>query len=66
MWHTICHNTQPSGAIAFSNAHFGVGIGTIYLDEVSCTGSETNLNDCPRSSAVNCDHLDDAGVRCDG
>ena len=60
------HNTIPTDAVAFSNAYFGAGTGTIYLDDVSCTGSETNLNNCPQSSTVNCRHLDDAGVRCQG
>ena len=27
--------------VAFSNAHFGVGTGSQFLDEVSCIGSET-------------------------
>ena len=55
-------------AVAFSNAHFGAGTGTIYLDDVSCTGSETNLIDCSRSSTVICyrGHSEDAGVRCQG
>ena len=55
-------------AVAFSNAHFGAGTGTIYLDNVGCTGSETNLTSCPRSSSVYCyrGHSEDAGVRCQG
>ena len=55
-------------AVAFSNAHFGAGSGTILLDDVGCTGSETNLTDCPRSSSVYCryGHTEDAGVRCQG
>ena len=60
--------TIPTDAVAFGNAHFGAGTGTIYLDNVGCTGSETNLNDCPRSSSVSCfsGHSEDAGVRCQG
>ena len=56
------------GAMAFSNAYFGVGTGTILLDDVGCTGSETNLTDCTRSSTVSCirGHTEDAGVRCQG
>ena len=56
------------GAVAFSNAYFGAGMGTIHLDNVGCTGSETNLTDCPRSSTVSCmsGHTEDAGVRCQG
>ena len=55
-------------AVAFSGAHFGAGAGTIYLDEVDCTGSETTLIDCPRGSSVYCrnGHAEDAGVRCQG
>ena len=56
-------------AVAFSNAHFGAGIGTIHLHVVGCTGREANLTDCPetRSSAY-ClrSHSTDAGVRCQG
>ena len=54
-------------AVAFSRAHFGGGTGTIYLDNVGCTGSETRLIDCSRSS-VSCTygHAEDAGVRCQG
>ena len=68
----IGHNSQalfvPTDAVAFSNAHFGRGTGRIYLDGVSCTGHETNLLDCSRSSTVSCSggHSEDAGVRCQG
>ena len=53
-------------AVAFSNAHYGAGTGTIYLNNVGCTGSENNLIRCPHSSSNNCDHSEDAGVRCQG
>ena len=55
-------------AVAFSNAHFGAGIGPIHLHVVSCTGSETNLTDCPEvsSNAYCLGHSVDAGVRCQG
>ena len=71
----ICHFHNPDNtyfistdAVAFSRAHFGAGIGTIYLDNVGCTGSETRLIDCSRSSTVTCfgGHSEDAGVRCQG
>ena len=54
--------------MAFSNAYFGAGTGTIFLNDVGCTGSETNLTDCTRSSTVSCisGHSEDAGVRCQG
>ena len=56
-------------AVAFQDAHFGASSGTrtVYLDEVQCTGSETNLTDCPRSSTVSCSSAQSyAGVRCQG
>ena len=57
-----------SDAVAFGSAHFGAGTGTIYLDNVGCTGSEAKLIDCSRSSTVSCTygHSEDAGVRCQG
>ena len=65
MFHFV--HTFAAG-IAYSNAHFGAGTGTIYLDKVGCTGSENNLIDCSRSSTVRCTygHSEDAGVRCQG
>ena len=56
------------GAVAFSSAHFGAGIGPIHLDNVDCSGSESNLTDCSHSFNVTCsnDHSQDAGVRCQG
>jgi len=58
----------PTDAVAFGSAHFGAGTGSIYLDEVSCTGSESSLIDCSRSSSIRCysGHSEDAGVRCQG
>ena len=59
---------NSTDAVAFRNAHFGGGIGTIHLDGVGCTGGETNLTNCSRSSTVSCfhGHSQDAGVRCQG
>ena len=58
----------PTDAVAFGSARFGAGSGSIHFDDVGCTGSETRLIDCPRSSTVNCRyaHSEDAGVRCQG
>ena len=43
---------------------FGGGIGPIVLDEVQCSGYETSLSNCTALSEHNCDHSEDAGVRC--
>lgn len=58
----------PTDAVAFSNAHFGRGTGENYLNIGGCSGSESNLIDCPHNSITPCSrgHFDDAGVRCQG
>ena len=44
------------------------GEGHIFLDEVTCQGNESSLLECKVSSIGehNCDHTEDAGVRCGG
>ena len=56
------------GAVAYSSAYFGQGYGGIFLDNVICFGVESMLVDCIRSSigVHNCQHNDDAGVKCQG
>ncbi len=51
---------------AIKNAQYGSGIGHIWLDEVSCEGSEYFLQDCNRDAfGVNdCNHHEDASVIC--
>ena len=53
-------------AIDVDSRIFGPGVGPIFLDEVSCTGSETNLSDCPHDGVGvhDCYHGEDAGVIC--
>ena len=52
--------------MALSLAFFGQGTGPIWLDNVFCTGSETELLECPHNGIGNhnCIHFEDASVRC--
>ena len=52
--------------IPFTDAFFGEGTGLIWLDEVACAGNEPDLLSCPSNalSDHDCDHSEDAGVRC--
>lgn len=49
-------------------AHFGRGSGPIWMNEVSCNGSEITLKNCSSAEwdIITCDHDEDAGVTCLG
>ena len=59
----FARNYNP-GAIAWSSAHFGEGTGNILMDDVACTGSESRLTFCSHITSHNCQHSEDASVRC--
>ena len=55
------------GVQSFGSAYFGQGLGSIFLDNVACSGSETTLIYCPYTTPTSTDyHSEDAGVRCPG
>ena len=57
-----------SATAALSFAAFGQGSGTIWLDNLRCSGSENCLGNCTNNGwgVHNCVHFEDAGVRCSG
>ena len=57
-----------TGGTPYNNALFGAGTGPIYLDDVACSLSDSQLLECSSRPilAHNCDHHDDAGVGCEG
>ena len=58
-----------SSGTAIGSAGFGQGSGPIWLDSVTCTGSESTLISCVHfgfNVTRNCSHSKDAGVRCHG
>ena len=54
--------------VALGRSYFGSGSGVIYLDSVVCNGSERTLQQCAANpiGVHNCDHSEDAGVKCGG
>ena len=66
----VCRQLGYGGeAVALKRAFFGSSPSRpIYLDNVRCNGSEPSLSSCAANEVGvnNCDHSEDAGVRCNG
>ncbi|XP_043945052.1 deleted in malignant brain tumors 1 protein-like [Protopterus annectens] len=63
----VCRELGCGTAIsAPGSAHYGQGNGTIMMDNVNCSGSESSLKSCsfPGWEKHNCNHGEDAGVQC--
>ncbi|XP_023787122.1 macrophage receptor MARCO isoform X2 [Cyanistes caeruleus] len=76
-WGTICDDgwtTREAGVVcrmlgfnrAVSSFTAPPGTGQIWLDDVSCKGSEITIMDCSKRDwgSHNCNHNEDAGVEC--
>ena len=67
---TILPLISLSDAVPVRNAGFGEGNGSILLDNLRCSGDEESLLDCLADDDVigshDCNHDEDAGVRCGG
>ena len=60
--------TWDTGGVPYYSAYFGAGTGLIYLDDVACTSSASQLLECSSRPILthNCLHSRDAGVGCKG
>ncbi|CAH3104906.1 unnamed protein product [Porites lobata] len=63
----VCRELGVERAVkAHVSATFGQGNGTIWMDDVRCSGNERLLTECRHNGwgKQNCDHSQDAGVVC--
>ena len=65
--HILC---EFADVVPLGGAYFGEGPNQlqVLLDNVVCQGSESSLLDCQHEPVgmTNCNHTEDAGVRCEG
>ena len=64
--HVVCAELGYFGGIPLEDNEFGPGSEAILMDDVYCDGYEDHLEDCGHNGwgVHNCDHYEDAGVRC--
>uniref|UniRef100_K1RZC1 Latrophilin-2 n=1 Tax=Magallana gigas TaxID=29159 RepID=K1RZC1_MAGGI len=64
----ICHmlGAMRENATVKANAEYGNGVGSIWLDDVTCVGNETSIVNCSHNEWGNhdCTHAEDVGVIC--
>ena len=63
----VCREIGFGPAITASDAAFyGEGSGQIWLDDLNCDGTELSIANCSHNGwgIHNCDHGEDAGVKC--
>jgi hypothetical protein len=77
VWGTVCDDSwdirdtnvackQLGYARGLAHMHMGEGSGTIWLDDLACTGSEGSLSSCTHAGwgVENCVHSEDIGIVC--
>lgn len=57
-----CRQLRRGSAVSVFTA--GGGAGSIWLDDLACTGAEAALQSCARASLHDCSHSEDVGVVC--
>ncbi|KAF5895102.1 deleted in malignant brain tumors 1 protein-like, partial [Clarias magur] len=65
----VCRQAECGKAINHTlTTRFGKGSGPIWLDDVRCSGSESDITQCSHAGfgLNNCDHSEDVGVFCSG
>ncbi|CAM9716966.1 unnamed protein product [Lampetra fluviatilis] len=63
----VCRQLGCGSAVsAVGNAFYGVGSGQIWMDNVQCNGSESQLSQCRQNGwgTHDCSHVEDASVIC--
>jgi len=60
----LCLLNSPAGMVLGNR--YGEGEGEIWMDEVECVGTETDLADCPHNGFVqqDCGHHEDVSIAC--
>ena len=77
LWHVCCKRYTASAFIAFLSlladevdvleaSMFGDPSGPIFIDEVQCSGFESNIFGCDFSKTHMCTHSQDVGIICHG
>ncbi|NWT19965.1 DMBT1 protein, partial [Vireo altiloquus] len=82
LWGSVCDDTWDLRAAQVTCAHlgcgpaleapgaarYGRGSGPIWVDDITCAGTERDLRECPSPpwGRHNCHHGEDAGVVCAG
>lgn len=65
----VCKNMGCGTPLeAKSGAFFGQGTGTVWMEDLKCTGQELTVKQCPSKAlgTSTCSHTQDAGVICRG